>query len=141
MIEYQLSNVCVRLFDLKSKCSLSDDEETSPPTSEAEQEFEDLSQDSVTAESREIITELLDCLIADCVPLPAVSQHVMARVVEPVAVVSTPEDLPRIKCRSPAQPSKSLPSPPPADCQMAKRSLFDSPAPGRASSLGFSDYR
>jgi len=126
------------LFDLKSKCSLSD-EETSPPAFEAEQECEDLSQDGVTAESRDIITELLDSLIADCIPLRAVS-HVMARVVEP-AVVSTPEDLPRIKCRSPAQPSKSLPSPPPADCQLAKRSLFDSPAPARVSSLGFSDYR
>ena len=69
---------------------------------------------------------------------------------EDCPTISTPEALPRLKAR-PAQPSKSLTSAAPADPQLAKRSLFDSPAPSSRppaddglahfSRAGFSTYR
>lgn len=129
------------LFDLKSKCPLSDEEGICHPSSEPEQELEALSPEPVTAgcEGEEFIKELLDSLVAECVPPLTAVSGMNPRVCEPGTDVSTPDHLPLTKC--PAQPSKSLPSPPPTDTQHAKRSLFDTPESGRARSLSFKDYR
>ena len=84
-------------------------------------------------DSEEFIKALLIQLVEGSVcpvppPPPAIPQVFSS--LEQCPAISTPEDLPRLKAR-PAQPSKSLPSPAPADAQLAKRSLFDSPAPSR----------
>ena len=130
--------LCVRLIQSSSKSI--EDFKFSPSSSEG------------------MITDLLDQLLEESLSLASLHEvcRLPAAAVQLISsqetgsTISTPEDLPRLKAR-PAQPSKSLPSPAPADAQLAKRSLFDSPAPSSGppaadgpaafSRAGFSNYR
>ena len=147
----------VRLFNPKSSLPSKEDEKFGTSVSESrEPEFP--SSDGAPVDSEEFIKGLLSQLVEDSLSLCLGPSTEVSRPPPPVQVfssledcpaISTPEDLPRLKAR-PAQPSKSLPSPAPADAQLAKRSLFDSPAPsrpstddgqGRLSRVGFTAYR
>ena len=109
------------------------------------------SSEGAPVDSEEFIKALLIQLVEDSVgPVPPAAIPQVFSSLEDCPAISTPEDLSRLKAR-PAQPSKSLPSPAPADAQLAKRSLFDSPAPSSRppaadglaafSRAGFSNYR
>ena len=133
----------VRLFNFKSESLLADKE--IPWSSEAMSHEGDEYEDSSLhlhcdpASPEEVIESLLDSLLGECVPPVLVPRLVQCDEAE--AGVSTPDDLPRIKCRPPVHPVKSLLSPPPTDGQLAKRSLFDSPAVTQSKPSGFQHYR
>ena len=133
----------VRLFNFKSESLLADKEIpwSSEATSHEGDEYEDssLHPHCDPASPEEVIESLLDSLLGECVPPVLVPRLVLCD--EAGAGVSTPDDLPRIKCRPPVHPVKSLLSPPPTDGQLAKRSLFDSPAVTQSKPSGFQHYR
>ena len=147
------------MFNVLQSSSKSKEDQKFSPSGSDSQEPELPSSEGVKGDSEGMITELLSQLLEEIVCLaplaevarPAAGAVQMISSLEDCPTISTPEDLPRLKAR-PAQPSKSLTSAAPADPQLAKRSLFDSPASSRPppagegltanfSRAGFSSYR